>query len=123
RCSFQPASWTAYRAANEAFAADARELIAPGDLVWVNDFHLALVPGLLRAAGAPARLGLFWHIPFPPPSVLGICPWRTEVLGGLLGADVLGFQTTDDARGFLDCVRQFLGLRVTYEPLTVHLPE
>jgi trehalose 6-phosphate synthase len=123
RCAFQPASWSAYRAANEAFATAAREIIGSGDVVWVNDFHLALVPGLLRAAGVPARVGLFWHIPFPPPSVFGICPWRTDVLGGLLGADVLGFQTGDDARAFLDCVHRFLGLRVEHNPPTVHLPE
>jgi trehalose 6-phosphate synthase len=55
--------------------------------------------------------------------VFGICPWRTDVLGGLLGADVLGFQTADDARAFLDCVHRFLGLRVEHNPPTVHLPE
>jgi trehalose 6-phosphate synthase len=88
----------AYRRANEAFATEARGHLAAGDLVWVNDFHLALVPGFLRAAGVPARVGAFWHIPFPPPAVFGICPWRTDVLGGLLGADVVGFQTDADVR-------------------------
>ena len=73
RCRFQPAFWTAYRQANERFAAAARAEIEPGQLVWVNDFHLCLVPGLLRAADVRARLGVFWHIPFPPPSIFGIC--------------------------------------------------
>jgi alpha,alpha-trehalose-phosphate synthase [UDP-forming] len=122
RCSFQPGFWTAYRRANEAFAAAVRTGVEPGDLVWVNDFHLALVPGLLRAVGVPAQVGAFWHIPFPPPSVFGICPWRTDVLGGLLGADLIGFQTDGDASNFLDCVRHFLGLRVVENPPAVVLP-
>jgi len=123
RCTFQPASWAAYRSANEAFAAEARGRVDAGDLVWVNDFHLALVPGFLRAVGVPARVGAFWHIPFPPPAVFGICPWRTDVLGGLLGADVVGFQTDADVRNFLDCVADFLGLRVNSDPPAVVLPD
>src|SRR4029077_13371236 len=114
--------WTAYRRANEGFAAAVRAALEPGDLVWVNDFHLSLVPGLLRAAGPPGRVGLFWHIPSPPPSVFGICPWRADLLGGVLGADVVGFQTDDDARGFLDCVQHFLDLPVLYDPRRVPLP-
>jgi trehalose 6-phosphate synthase/phosphatase len=123
RCVFQPAFWSAYRDANEAFAADLRATLRTGDLVWVNDFHLALVPGLLRAAGVPARIGMFWHIPFPPPAVFGICPWRTDVLGGLLGADLVGFQTDADVENFLDCVASFLGLRVMTDPPGVALPD
>jgi trehalose 6-phosphate synthase/phosphatase len=123
RCTFQPASWAAYRSANEAFATEARSRLAAGDLVWVNDFHLALVPGFLRAAGVPARVGAFWHIPFPPPAVFGICPWRTDVLGGLLGGDVVGLQTDADVRNFLDCVTAFLGLRVSADPPAVVLPD
>src|SRR5262249_10833452 len=94
----------------------------PGDIVWVNDFHLALVPGLLRAAGATARLGIFWHLPFPPPALFGVCPWRTELLGGLLGADVVGFQTDEDAVNFLACVHRFLDRPVNDPPPAVPLP-
>ena len=102
---------------NERFAGTVRELAAPGDVIWVNDFHLCLVPAYLRAAGSPGRIGLFWHIPFPPPEVFGICQWREELLLGLLGADVLGFQTDDDARNFADCVRRFLDVPVRGLPL------
>ena len=102
RCRFQPAFWTAYQQANERFAAAVRADAAAGDLVWVNDFHLSLVPGLLRAAGVPVRVGLFWHLPFPPPSLFGVCPWRTELLAGMLGADLIGLQTDGDAQNFLD---------------------
>ncbi len=121
RCVFEPAYWGAYRHVNERFAGIVRRLAAPGDTVWVNDFHLCLVPAYLRSAGAPAKIGLFWHIPFPPPEVFGICQWREELLLGMLGSDVVGFQTDDDARNFADCVRRFLQLTVHDDPLGVSL--
>ncbi|TMA79100.1 MAG: trehalose-6-phosphate synthase [Deltaproteobacteria bacterium] len=123
RCRFQPTYWTAYRQANERFAAAVRAVAEPGSLVWVNDFHLCLVPGLLRSGGVPVRMGLFWHVPFPPPSLFGICPWRAELLGGLLGAELIGFQTALDVRNFLDCVQHFLGLPVAHDPACVQFPE
>lgn len=122
RVRMQPTYWSAYRQANERFAAAVQAAVEPGDLVWIHDFHLCLVPGLLRAAAVPARLGVFWHIPFPPPSVFGILRWRAELLGGLLGADLIGFQTVGDARNFLDSVRQFLELPVVDNPPRVVLP-
>jgi trehalose 6-phosphate synthase len=108
RCHFNPAFWTAYRHANERFAAGVQAIAKSGDIVWVNDFHLCLVPGLLRASTNGLRIGVFWHIPFPPPAVFGICQWRDALLEGMLGADVIGFQTKDDVDNFLACVRQFL---------------
>jgi trehalose 6-phosphate synthase len=125
RCRFQPAFWTAYQQANARFAAAVEEEAAPGDLVWINDFHLCLVPQLLRDARLGIRLGIFWHIPFPPPSVFGICRWREALLRGLLGADLVGFQTAEDAGSFLGCVQQFLGLPVEtrHDPPAVRLPE
>jgi len=115
RCRFDPEFWTGYQRVNERFALATAEVARTGDVVWVNDFHCCLVPGRLRAEGVRARIGLFWHIPFPPPSILGICQWRAELLGGLLGADLLGFQTLDDVRRFGDCVRQLLGAPVEEE--------
>ncbi|HLK12840.1 MAG TPA: trehalose-6-phosphate synthase [Candidatus Binatia bacterium] len=122
RCHFRPAFWESYQHANERFAGAVRAEVRRGDLVWVNDFHLCLVPGLLRASAVPARLGIFWHIPFPPPAVFGICRWRAELLAGLLGADVIGLQTAADARNFAACVRQFLELPILDDPLRVRLP-
>ncbi|HEV7735103.1 MAG TPA: trehalose-6-phosphate synthase [Candidatus Binatia bacterium] len=110
RCHFNPSFWTAYRHANERFAAGVQAVASAGDVVWVNDFHLCLVPGFLRAGPIPLRVGVFWHIPFPPPAVFGICQWREALLTGLLGADVIGLQTQEDADNFLACVRQFLDL-------------
>ena len=122
RCRFQANYWAAYRQANERFAATVQSAVQPRDLVWLHDFHLCLVPGLLRAAGVPASVGVFWHIPFPPPTVLGVCRWRAELLTGLLGADLIGFQTEPDVRNFLESVRQFLQYPVSDAPARVHLP-
>jgi alpha,alpha-trehalose-phosphate synthase [UDP-forming] len=121
RCHFHTPFWLAYRRANERFAAAVQEAAEPGDLVWINDFHLCLVPGLLRAGGSPPRMGVFWHIPFPPSAAFGILPWRADLLGGLLGADLLGFQTDGDARNFLECVTRYLGLPIADDPPRVRL--
>jgi alpha,alpha-trehalose-phosphate synthase [UDP-forming] len=112
RCRFERGYWAAYRDANAHYASLVEEEAHPGDLVWVNDFHLCLVPATLRARGLGLRVGMFWHIPFPPPTVFGICPWREELLRGMLGADLLAFQTDVDTQHFLACVREFLGLEV-----------
>jgi trehalose 6-phosphate synthase len=122
RCRFEPSFWDAYRRANARFAHAIRAEARPGDLVWVHDFHLSLVPGLLRAARTPVRVGVFWHVPFPPAPAFAVCPWREEILGGLLGADLVGFQTPADARHFLDGVRQLLDLRIAHDPPRVVLP-
>src|SRR2546425_11496860 len=116
RVRMQATYWNAYRQANERFAAAVQAAVTPGDLVWIHDFHLCLVPGLLRSAAVPARLGVFWHIPFPPPSVFGILRWREDILAGLLGTDLIAFQTEQDAANFLASVRQFLAVRVTDNP-------
>ena len=102
RCRFQANYWAAYRHANERFAAAVQAVVRPRDLVWLHDFHLCLVPGLLRAAGVPASVGVFWHIPFPPPTVFGICRWRAELLSREGRVDVLerrvplGREASDD---------------------------
>jgi alpha,alpha-trehalose-phosphate synthase [UDP-forming] len=122
RCSFQERYWNAYRHANERFAAAVQAAAQPADQVWVHDFHLCLVPGLLRSGGLAGPVGVFWHVPFPPPSIFGILRWRTEILGGLLGADLIGFQTEQDAKNFVESVRQFLDLPIVDNPRRVVLP-
>src|SRR5438105_4633653 len=122
RVHVQPRYWTAYRQANERFASAVQGVVAPGDLVWVHDYHLCLVPRLLRTGGVPARIGVFWHIPFPPPSVFGILRWRQDLLAGLLGADLIGFQTDNDASNFLASVRHYMDVPVIDNPPRVVLP-
>ena len=114
RCQFRADQWQAYRRVNETFASTLLEELQHDDFVWVQDFHLTLVPALTRRARPDAKLGFFWHIPFPEPSVFGILPWRDDVLRGLLGSDVIGFHLESYARNFLACVERFLGLDVDW---------
>jgi alpha,alpha-trehalose-phosphate synthase [UDP-forming] len=110
RVRFYRHAWTAYRRVNRRFVEAILDHSRPEDTVWSHDYHLALVPGLLRARRPHQRITHFWHIPWPPATLLRLCPNRIDILTGLLGADLLGFQTEDDCRRFTDCVRQFLEL-------------
>ncbi|MGH9409799.1 MAG: bifunctional alpha,alpha-trehalose-phosphate synthase (UDP-forming)/trehalose-phosphatase [Vicinamibacterales bacterium] len=83
--------WDAYKAVNEAFADVVAREYRPGDTIWVHDYQLMLVPALLRERLPGARIGFFLHIPFPSSEVFRILPWRSQILHGLLGADLVGF--------------------------------
>jgi alpha,alpha-trehalose-phosphate synthase [UDP-forming] len=88
--------WRAYRAVNHRFAATVSRIAPTGSTVWVHDYHLLLVPAMLRARRHDVRIGSFLHIPFPPAQLFATLPWRRELLLGMLGADLLGFQTPED---------------------------
>ncbi len=106
-------TWAAYRAVNERFAAQAAAVAAPGATVWVHDYQLTLVPGLLRARRPDLTIGFFNHIPFPPYEIFAQLPWGSVVVAGLLGADLLGFQRPQDASNFLRACRRSLGARTS----------
>jgi alpha,alpha-trehalose-phosphate synthase [UDP-forming] len=106
------APWSSYVSANQAFAETALSTSSSGDLFWIQDYHLMLVPGILRSKRSRARIGWFCHIPWPPPDTFSIFPWREEILEGLLGADVLGFHLPEYAEHFRECVDRFTGGRV-----------
>ncbi|WP_420112109.1 alpha,alpha-trehalose-phosphate synthase (UDP-forming) [Pseudactinotalea sp.] len=99
--------WTAYVEVNTRFAEATAEAAPQGALVWVQDYQLQLVPRMLRQLRPDLRIGYFHHIPFPPVELLGQLPWRSEVVNGLLGADLVGFQRNGDAANFLRAVRRF----------------
>ena len=101
--------WDAYRRVNQRFADAAAEIAAPGATVWVHDYQLQLVPGLLRALRPDLVIGFFLHIPFPGGSIYGQLPWRKQILEGVLGADVIGFQRVADAAQFRAAARRYLG--------------
>jgi trehalose 6-phosphate synthase/phosphatase len=110
RVAFDPESWPAYRDANERFAAAVLEHLRPGDLLWVHDYQLMLLPGLVRDQVPGAAVGFFLHIPFPASEVFRIVPEREELLRGLLGADAISFQTHADLHDFRRALLQILGL-------------
>ncbi|SOV02154.1 related to trehalose-6-phosphate phosphatase [Ustilago sp. UG-2017a] len=106
RRAWEEYSWDAYYAANEAFAKRIAEEYKPGDLVWIHDYHLLLVPLMLRKLVPDAIIGLFVHAPFPSSEVFRCLPKRKEILEGMLGADLACFQAFSYSRHFLSsCVR------------------
>jgi trehalose-6-phosphate synthase len=117
-------SWDAYTSANERFAAAALDQVGRrGDaLLWVHDYHLMLVPALLRRHTGDRPIGFFLHVPFPAPELFARLPWREQLIDGLLGADVIAFQTEEYRDNF---ARTCLRLRryVAYDEGRLRLPD
>ncbi|MEP6560643.1 MAG: bifunctional alpha,alpha-trehalose-phosphate synthase (UDP-forming)/trehalose-phosphatase [Nakamurella sp.] len=105
--------WEAYQRVNARFADAAAELAAPGATVWVHDYQLQLVPQLLRRLRPDVRIGFFLHIPFPPVELFMRLPWRTQIVNGLLGADLIGFQLPGGARNFARLAKSLTGAVTT----------
>ncbi|RBQ19653.1 trehalose-6-phosphate synthase [Spongiactinospora rosea] len=103
--------WDAYRTVNERFARAAADAAADGAVVWIQDYQLQLVPAMLRKLRPDLRIGFFLHIPFPPSELFTQLPWRREILEGLLGADLVGFQRPGGASNFIRLCRRQLGLQ------------
>ncbi len=104
--------WRDYCLVNRYFATVAAEQATPGSFVWVHDYQLSLVPGLLREMSrGTTRIGFFLHTPFPGYDVFRTLPWAREILHGMLAADVIGFHTEDYRRNFCDCVERLLGIQ------------
>ncbi len=101
--------WDAYVDVNQRFAAACAEHAAEGATVWVHDYQLQLVPAILRGMRPDLRIGFFLHIPFPPAELFSQLPWRRQILEGLLGADIVGFQLPGAAQNFIRLVRQRVG--------------
>jgi trehalose 6-phosphate synthase len=117
--------WEFYRRVNQRFAEAAADAADEGATVWVQDYQLQLVPAMLRAIRPDLRIGFFLHIPFPPVELFMQLPRRAEILRGLLGADLVGFQRPLAAQNFLRLTRHLLGLRprgagVEMDGRTVH---
>jgi trehalose 6-phosphate synthase len=108
--------WESYVAVNQRFADAAIAIAAQGAIVWVQDYQLQLVPRMLRLVRPDLTIGFFNHIPFPPFGIYSQLPWRAQIIEGLLGADVVGFQRVADASNFSRAVRRLTGY-VTKNPL------
>jgi trehalose 6-phosphate synthase len=117
---FDGSDWAAYRRVNARFADAVLEEVGDGPaLVFVQDYHFALLPRILKTARPDLIVAQFWHIPWPNREAFRICPWQEELLDGLLGNDLLAFQIQDHCNNFLDTVDRGLEARVDLERFTV----
>jgi len=112
RCSFPNREFEAYRRVNEMFADAVAKRATGNEAIWVHDYQLMLLPGMLRERLPDARIGFFLHIPFPSSEVFRILPQREQILEGLLGADLIGVHTYDYAYHLMRSLRRILGLEV-----------
>lgn len=115
KCNFSREHWQVYAAVNQKFAAAILQELRPQDVVWIHDYHLALVPQFVRAGAPGVRIAYFWHIPFPSVDLFRALPWRRDVLRGLLNSDLIGFHTETYVRNFLDCAETILNVPVDRE--------
>ncbi len=104
--------WRPYRRVNRRYAGVAAETLQPGDIAWVQDYQLQLVPGMLRELRTDVTIGFYLHIPFPPIELFSRLPWRRQIIEGLLGADVLAFQTRASVQNFARAARRYGGANV-----------
>jgi trehalose 6-phosphate synthase len=117
--------WRTYRQVNERFASVAVRVTPLGGTVWIHDYHLLLAAEMIRTRRADLKIGFFLHIPFPAVQLFSTLPWRERILDGMLGADLIGFQTHDDLANFQATVERLLEAKlssdsVQYEGRRVH---
>ena len=110
--SFKAQQWDSYVTVNQRFAEVLVKVAPPDAIIWIHDYHLQLVPSMIRALRPDARIGFFLHVPFPPWELFARLPWRDEIIDGLLGADLLGFQRRSDAHNVAAIAQQLAGVQV-----------
>ncbi len=111
--------WDTYEAVNKLFYEAALKIIEPGDIVWVQDYQLMLLPNMLRESGIDMSIGYFHHIPFPSYELFRILPERVALVNGLLGADLIGFHTHDYMRHFVSTCERILDLRFDLDQVSL----
>jgi len=118
---FRLDDWVYYQKVNEKFAEALLNEIADEEspLVLIQDYHLALLPLLVKEKRPDVRVAIFWHIPWPNPEAYGICPWHQEILIGMLGADIVGFHIQFHCNNFLDTIDRFLESKIDWEQFSV----
>ena len=118
---FRSTDWEHYVAINQRFSdAVVKESKSDDPVVLAQDYHFALLPKMIRKALPKATVITFWHIPWPNPESFGICPWREELLIGMLGSTILGFHTPFHRKNFLETVDRYLETRIEHESSTIY---
>lgn len=101
--------WKAYQRVNEQFSEVVSKIVEPNDKIWIHDYQLMLLPKLLRRKHRKNSIGFFLHIPFPSSEIFRLLPYRTEIIEGVMGADLIGFHTHDYVHHFTESIRKLLG--------------
>ena len=119
---FRPEDWQQYQRINQRFAdatlEEMKDVASP--VVLAQDYHFALLPRMIKEARPDARVAIFWHIPWPNPEVFGICPWRAELVDGLLGADLVGFHIRTHCNNFLGAVDHALEALIDWDRFEIY---
>ncbi|OWK69365.1 bifunctional alpha,alpha-trehalose-phosphate synthase (UDP-forming)/trehalose-phosphatase [Pedobacter sp. AJM] len=110
---YEQSYWDCYKSVNHKFAKAASNVLSAKDKIWIQDYQLLLLPGILRDQLPQSTIGFFQHIPFPSYEIFRLIPWRDELLNGMLGADLIGFHTYDDVRHFLSTATRLLPVNST----------
>ncbi len=116
---YEEEQWQAYQRVNQKFAEVISKNMDGVDKVWIHDYHLLLLPAMVKKMHPDATIGFFLHIPFPSYELFRILPWRNEIITGMLGADLLGFHTFDYERHFMSSVRRLLGYDININEISL----
>src|SRR4030067_273550 len=119
RVYYRKRFWQDYKKVNQYFSASVLKDADKKSIVWIHDFHLCLVPKMLREKEAGLTIAHFWHIPWPDWSVFRVCPQSKELLEGLLGNDLIGFQISLFVKNFMECVKESLDAEIDYNNSTI----
>lgn len=117
---YEQVYWDFYYQVNSKFRDAVLQVAEPGDIIWIHDYQLLLLPGMIRSEAADVAIGYFQHIPFPSFELFRLIPWRCELLEGMLGADLLGFHTFDDSHHFLNAVTRLLPVNASSNVVMVN---
>ncbi|OGQ48490.1 MAG: hypothetical protein A3H42_01110 [Deltaproteobacteria bacterium RIFCSPLOWO2_02_FULL_46_8] len=112
---FKIGDWARYQEVNLKFADAIDDEINGESFIFIQDYHFSILPRLLKKRHPDAKIALFWHIPWPNPEAFGICPWKREIIHGMLGADIIGFHTQFHCNNFLETVDRTLECRTDWE--------
>jgi len=117
--TYSEVSWKAYVKINRMFADQILPILNEGDIIWVHDYHLMMLPRMIREQCPGVSIGLFSHVPFPSYEIFRLLPWRHELIEGMLGADLIGFQIYDYVRHFMSSVRRLMGVDSVFNRISL----